>query len=198
MPETSEIVHALFCDFFERGLRYFFPDAELRATGNTAGTSPTLTFHSRTDGGLELEWMGTHYECQQNGRAFTEDQLRLIGAIGGVLSARYRGIYYAVAAAPSHLFTGLAEDRYVSAFLDHLPYLDEGGLPSTRNVVADAIQVLRESSLLTYENRRISTGVVLLERAKILTAAFRKCRATLCRTPIHWWPSKVFTASATA
>ncbi len=29
-------------------------------------------------------------------------------------------------------------------------------------MVADAIEVLRESSLLTYENRRISTGVILL------------------------------------
>jgi hypothetical protein len=161
MPETSEIVHGLFCDFFERGVRYFFPDAELSATGS-AETSPSLTFRNRTDGGLELEWMGTRYECRRNGQAFTEDELRLIGAVGGVLSARYRSIYHGVSAAPAHLFAGLPEDRYVSAFLDHSPYLDEGGLPAARNVVADALQVLRESSLLTYENRRISTGVVLL------------------------------------
>ena len=30
------------------------------------------------------------------------------------------------------------------------------------DVIAGAIEVLRESSLLTYENRRISTGVLLL------------------------------------
>jgi hypothetical protein len=162
MPETQEIVHALFCDFFERGVRYFFSDAELRATGSAAETRPSLTFRSRTDGGLDLEWMGTCYDFARTGRSFTEDQLRLIGAIGGVLSARYRSIFYAVSAATPQLFVGLAEDRYVSAFLDHTPYLDEEGLPADRNVVADAIEVLRESSLLTYENRRISTGVILV------------------------------------
>ncbi len=130
MPETQEIVHALFCDFFERGVRYFFGDAELRATGSAAEPNPSLTFHSRTDGGLELEWMGTRYDLARAGRPFTEDQLRLIGAIGAVLSARYRSIFYAVSAATPHLFAGLAEDRYVSAFLDHSPYLDEGGLPA--------------------------------------------------------------------
>jgi hypothetical protein len=162
MPETQEIVHSLFGNFFERGVRYFFPDAELRATGSAAETNPSLNFRSRTDGGLELEWMGTCYDFARTGRPFTEDQIRLIGAIGAVLSARYRSIFYAVSAATPHLFAGLAEDRYVSAFLDHSPYLDEEGLPAPRNVVADAIEVLRESSLLTYENRRISTGVVLV------------------------------------
>jgi hypothetical protein len=162
MPETQEIVHALFCDFFERGVRYFFADAELRATGSAPETVPSLNFRSRTDGGLALEWMGTRYELERAGRPFTEDQLRLVGAIGGVLSARYRSIFYAVSAATPSLFVGLAEDRYVSAFLDHSPYLDEAGLPADRNVVADAIEVLRESSLLTYENRRISTGVILV------------------------------------
>jgi hypothetical protein len=162
MPETQEIVHALFCDFFERGVRYFFPDADLRATGSAAETNPSLTFHNRTDGGLELEWMGTCYDCHRNGRSFTEDQLRLLGSIGAVLSARYRSIFHAVSAATPRLFTGLAEDRFVSAFLDHTPYLDESGLPAERNVVSDAIEVLRESSLITYENRRISTGVILV------------------------------------
>ena len=151
MPETQEIVHALFCDFFERGLRYFFPDAQLRATGNAAETSPSLTFHSRTDGGLQLQWMGACYDFERTGRPFTEDQLRLIGAIGAVLSARYRSIFHAASAATPHLFTGLVEDQYVSACLDHSPYLDEDGVPAPRNVVADAIEVLRESSLLTYE-----------------------------------------------
>ena len=162
MPETQEVVHALFCDFFERGIRYFFPDAELCATGSAEETRPSLIFHHRTDGGLELEWMGVRYDCRRSGRSFTEDQLRLIGAIGAVLSVRYRSIFHAASAATPRAFAGLAEDRFVSAFLDHTRYLDENELPAARNIVADAIEVLRESSLLTYENRRISTGVILV------------------------------------
>jgi DNA integrity scanning protein DisA with diadenylate cyclase activity len=60
------------------------------------------------------------------------------------------------------MFEGLPEDRFVSAFLDHFPYLEQAGLPVERDVVADAIEVLRLSSLITYENRRVSTGVILL------------------------------------
>lgn len=162
MPDTLEIVHALYCDFFERGVRYFFPEAQLTAKGSRPESSPSLSFHSRTDGSVDLDWMGTRYHLERSGHSFTEDQLRLVGAIGGVLSARYRGIFFAESAAStSHLFEGLAEDRYVSAFLDHSPYLDERGLPTERDVVADAIEVLRESSLSTYENRRIATGVIL-------------------------------------
>src|ERR1039457_4218271 len=107
--------------------------------------------------------MGTRYHLESpGGRPFTEDQLRLLGAIGSVHSVRYRSIFSAVSATSSvALFEGLPEDRYVSAFLDHTPYLDEDSVAGHRDVVASAIEVLRESSLLTYENRRISTGVIL-------------------------------------
>jgi hypothetical protein len=163
MPEAAEVVHALYREFFERGVRYFFPDASLANTASGPEVKPTLLIYGRTDGGVELEWMGTRYHLESpGGRPFTEDQLRLLGAIGSVHSVRYRSIFSAVSATSSvALFEGLPEDRYVSAFLDHTPYLDEDSVPGHRDVVASAIEVLRESSLLTYENRRISTGVIL-------------------------------------
>lgn len=162
MAETLDFVHALYCDFFERGVRYFFPDSYLEIRGPAPEVKPALRFHNGTDGALDLEWLGTRYHLQRSGHSFTEDQLRLLGAIGGVLSARYRSIFYAGSAAASpQLFEGLAEDRYVSAFLDPSPYLREDPAAGRRDVVADAIEVLRQSSLITYENRRISTGVIL-------------------------------------
>jgi len=107
------------------------------------------------------------YHLETSGRPFTADQLRMLGAIGAVLSARYRSIFSAVSiAATNRIFEGLPEDRYVSAFLDHVPYLAGDGLPADRDVVADAIEVLRESSLQTYENVRISTGAILLGAAE--------------------------------
>lgn len=106
--------------------------------------------------------MGARYHCQCPGRPFSEDQVRLLGAIGAVLSARYRSIFSAVsAAATSSLFEGLAEDRFVSAFLDHGPYLNDE-LPTGPDIMANAIEVMRESSLLTYENRRLASGVILM------------------------------------
>ena len=112
---------------------------------------------------LELEWCGARYSFSAGGRAFSEHEMRLLGATGDVLAARYRSIFTdAPAASMLHLFRGLPEDRYVSAFLDHQPYLDQGGIPVEADAIAAAIDVLRESSLLTYENRRISTGVLVM------------------------------------
>jgi len=163
LADPVEIVHALYGGFFEKGVRYFFPQARLELKDALAEPQPALTIYNCPDGGLELYWMNRRYRLAVPGRAFTEHQLRLLGAIGGVLSARYRSIFFAVsAAASSSMFEGLAEDRYVSAFLDHFPYLDENAVPTGRDVLADAIEVLRQSSLITYENRRISTGVLLL------------------------------------
>ena len=106
MPETLEIVHALYRGFFERGVRYFFPDVSLATDGAAPHVDPSLLFHSRTDGGVGLEWMGAHYQFAREGRPCTEEQLRLLGAIGAVLSARYRSIFSAVSvASATSLFT---------------------------------------------------------------------------------------------
>src|SRR5437764_8603744 len=114
MPEPPEVVHALYRGFFERGVRYFFPEAGLVADGAARMVSPTLLFESRTDGAVDLEWMGARYQCARDGRPFTEEQLRLLAAIGAVLSARYRSIFSAVSvASTTGLFEGLAEDRFV-------------------------------------------------------------------------------------
>lgn len=159
----TDVVRALYRESLERGIRYFFPGCPLDATGPSEVSGPVLTFQTRPDGGLEFDWFGQHYELSSPGRSFTENQIRLLAAIGGVLSARYRTIFHAHSAATSlQLFRGLPEDRYVSAFLDPFTYLDDDAPPNEQDIIADAIEVLRESSLLTYENRRISTGVLLL------------------------------------
>lgn len=157
------MVRALYCDFFERGLRYFFPDVRFTISSKAGEVVPSLCFTSMVSNTLCLEWMGTHYEVVRADGAFSENELRLLAAIGEVWSARFRGIFVPASGAfVSHVFEGLAEDRYVSAFLDHSRYLEEHRLTGERDVVADAIEVLRQSSLITYENRRISTGVILI------------------------------------
>jgi hypothetical protein len=77
-----------------------------------------------------------------------------------VLSARYHALLESAGAAERlDLFRGLIEDRFVSAYLDPMPYTR--GEPLAIDRVADAIDVLRISSSSTYENRRINTGVLL-------------------------------------
>jgi hypothetical protein len=98
-------------------------------------------------------------------------------AVGSVLAARFRSFFNSsTAAATLALFRGLPEDRYISAFLDPFTYLDDGEIPTKPDYIADAIEVLRESSLLTFENRRISTGALLF-------AAGPKHHPDICHKP---------------
>ncbi|MGI8989605.1 MAG: hypothetical protein ACR2I2_08485 [Bryobacteraceae bacterium] len=163
MAAPEAVVDSLYSDFFERGLRYFLPGCRLELTGPAPIKRPTLDLQARPEGTLEVDWFGQRYLLRAAQHTFTEDQIRLVGAIASVLSARYRSIFNAASAATTlQMFRGLPEDRFVSAFLDPHPYLDETALPATDDYVAEAIAVLRESSLLTYENRRITTGVLLV------------------------------------
>ncbi len=161
MTGAINVFHVLYHEFFERGLRYFLPTARIAITG-TAISRTTLDLVSRTDGKLALSWFGQEYQVEHPRGTFTENEIRVIVSVGSVLAARFRSFFNTTtAAATLALFRGLPEDRYISAFLDPLTYLDDTEIPSTNDYVADAIEVLRESSLLTFENRRISTGALL-------------------------------------
>ena len=161
MTSAINVFHVLYQEFFERGLRYFLPTARLEISG-TAASRPTLDLVSRPDGKLALSWFGQEYLIENPRGAFTENEIRIVVALGSVLAARFRSFFNTTtAAATLALFRGLPEDRYISAFLDPFTYLDDGEIPTKPDYIADAIEVLRESSLLTFENRRISTGALL-------------------------------------
>ena len=176
MTSTINVFHVLYHEFFERGLRYFLPTARIEITGTTVSRT-TLDIVSRTDGKLVLSWFGQEYLVEHPRSTFTEDEIRIIVSVGSVLAARFRSFFNTTtAAATLALFRGLPEDRYISAFLDPFTYLDDNAIPSRPDYVADAIEVLRESSLLTFENRRISTGALLF-------AAGPKHHPDLCHKP---------------
>ena len=95
-------------------------------------------------------------------RPFSAHETRFAKAIGSVLAARFRAILSRqFMVERGELFRGAIEDRYVGAFLDEVPY----GLGSQENRadrIASAIEVLRVAALSSYENRPISTGVLML------------------------------------
>src|SRR5678816_3602484 len=92
-------------------------------------------------------------------RPFTEHEVSLARAIGTVLAARYRAIFDPKQMLErGELFRGAIEDRYVAAFLDGKP-----ADPDRRaDLIATAIEVLRVAALSSYENRSISSGVLIL------------------------------------
>ncbi|MCC6393477.1 MAG: hypothetical protein IT167_22950 [Bryobacterales bacterium] len=167
---NSHFGGALYSDFLAQGLSHFFPAARLEADGRRALARADLWCDCEAErikrDQVLLDWLGNGYALRRARRPFTESERRLIRAIGRVLTARYQALFNPdIAAENFHLFHGLPEDRYVSAFLDPAPYENLETLAGQQDRVADAIEVLRSSALTTHENRRVSTGALLLGRS---------------------------------
>ncbi len=155
-------VNALYGELLERAVSYFLPEFKLEVLEPVHTSDAEVKFDHQREGVLELEWLGFRYKLFNQGKSFTENERKLLKSIGNVLSTRYRLLFNADLAARSfHLFRGLPEDRYVSAFLGETPYTEDQMPIWKADRIADAIEVLRVSSLTTYENRRIATGVLL-------------------------------------
>ena len=151
----------LYGDLLENGIRYFFPGASLQRAEEASENMPGLLVAVPNGGEVAFEWMGSGYSLTAAAK-FSDHERRLLRSIGMVLSARYEMLTNQVLAAQSfQTFRGQPEDRFVSAFLDPAAHASAATIAMTHDRVADAIEVLRTSSMSTYENRRIATGVLL-------------------------------------
>ena len=158
---TPVQLNRLYEQFFERGLKYFFPFATIEPIGSDAGAHDGA---GDADKSLaSLTWLGSRYALH-NDMSFTEHDVRMVESVSAVLTIRYQMLRDADRNGfDIERFAGLPEDRYVSAFLDRRGYSE--GAQSGPDRIADAIEVLRTSALTTYENRRISTGALLFGRS---------------------------------
>jgi hypothetical protein len=153
---------ALYDNLLQAALRQFFSRA-------TFETEPIPSLSS--DGRLAIEptgdpsvlsvrWFGSRHVLHVPAtRPFTPHEVRLARAIGTVLAARYRAIFDPKQMLErGELFRGAIEDRYVAAFLDGQP----ADSHARADLTATAIEVLRVAALSSYENRAISSGVLVL------------------------------------
>jgi hypothetical protein len=156
---------ALYDSLLQAALRQFFSRA-------TFETEPIPSLSS--DGRLAIEptndpsvltirWFGSRHVLRvPPRRPFTAHEVRFARAIGTVLAARYRAIFDPRQMLErGDLFRGAIEDRYVGAFLDG-PSFNQPA-QSRADLIATAIDVLRVAALSSYENRAISSGVLVLE-----------------------------------
>jgi DNA integrity scanning protein DisA with diadenylate cyclase activity len=158
----TQILDTVFRQLLKQGLEHFMPPAQVELLGPVVDTDDlVVACHDSERGVIEFDWLGYRYRVSRPA-GFTDDQIRMVKSVGRVLSIRYRLALHPVLAAESaHLFRGLPEDRYVSAFLDSSAYRDLEEAASRPDRIAGAIEVLRLSAMTTDENRRISTGVIL-------------------------------------
>src|SRR5918993_5285861 len=158
-------VGALYDSLLQSALRQFFDRATLDAepTPSVSSDAQLAIEPSANPSALVIRWFGTRYTLRVPGRwAFTAHEVRLARAIGAVLAARYHAIHNPrIIAERPGLFSGAIEDRYVGAFLDHRPYAIEAR-EARADRIASIIEMLRVAALSSYENRPISTGILLL------------------------------------
>jgi len=158
-------VGALYDTVLQSALRQFFERASLdtEVTPSVSSDGRLSIEPSANPSALIIRWFGTRYTLRVPPRwPFTAHEVRLAQAIGAVLAARYSAILNPrIIAERNDLFRGLIEDRYVGAFLDHRPYAVDGR-EGKADRIASVIELLRVAALSSYENRPISTGVVIL------------------------------------
>jgi len=167
---------ALYDHLLQGALRHFFDRAVLETHSTASESSRGVLALEPTDdpAALTLRSFGTRHVLRVPARQpFTSHEVRLARAIGGVLGARYRAILSpAVMARRSDLFQGAIEDRFVGAFVAGGEY--GGDAPSRADAIAAAIEVLRVAALSHYENRYISSGVLLLDHEREVAGADRE------------------------
>ena len=164
---------ALYDSLLQAALRQFYS----RATFETEAI-PSLSSDGRLaieptgdPSELTIRWFGSRHVLHvPERRPFTEHEVRLARAIGAVLSIRYRAIFDPRQMLErGELFRGAIEDRYVGAFVDEGTYSNQA--QARTDLVATAIEVLRVAALSSYENRSISSGVLILDENKVGPAA---------------------------
>jgi hypothetical protein len=156
---------ALYDSLLQAALRQFFSRAtfETEAIPSLSSDGRLAIEPTNDPSVLTIRWFGSRHVLHVPAkRPFTAHEVRLARALGTVLAARYRAIFDPKAMLErGELFRGAIEDRYIAAFLD-APASKHVG-PARADLIATAIEVLRVATLSSYENRSISSGVLILE-----------------------------------
>jgi hypothetical protein len=144
-----------------RTLEHFFPDAQLEARGDRSiidwDGSPDETYYrlqSDPDGmGVEINWLGTHISfLPGNPVPLLPTERRMVEVVVAAIDLRFRGLFNQEMSHRADRFQYLTEDLIIADYLDAV---DHYRIPA-------ALEALRVAALSTYENRRVSTGALLL------------------------------------
>jgi DisA bacterial checkpoint controller nucleotide-binding len=144
-----------------RTLEHFFPDAQLDIMGDRSiidwdgSTDETYyRLHDDPNGmGVEIEWLGSRLAfLPGNPAPLLSTERHLVEVIVAAIDVRFRGLFNQELSHRLDRFQYQTEDLIVADYLDAVsPYR-----------IPAALEALRVAALSTYENRRVSTGALLL------------------------------------
>ena len=156
---------ALYDNLLQAALRQFFSRAtfEIEPIPSLSSDGRLSIEPTNDPSVLSIRWFGSRHVLHVPARRpFTAHEVRLARAIGTVLAIRYRAIFDPKQMLErGDLFRGAIEDRYVSAFLES--DMASAQSKGRADLIATAIEVLRVAALSSYENRAISSGVLIIE-----------------------------------
>jgi hypothetical protein len=144
-----------------RALEHFFPDGQLDVAGDRSiidwdGSPEGTNYRLRDDPdglGVEIDWLGTHLVFQAGKPApLLSTERRMVKVIVEAIDTRFRGLFNQELTHRADRFQYQTEDLIVADYLDTV---------SAYRIPA-ALEALRAAALSTYENRRVSTGALLL------------------------------------
>ncbi len=159
-PPISRVV-GVYQMVLRRALEHFFPDARLEFLGDRSFIDWDLSsdetyyrLHEYSDGvGVEIEWLGSRLSfLPGTASPLLATERRMIEVVVRAIDIRFRGLFNQELAHRFDRFHYPNEDLIVADYLDTV---DSYRLPA-------AIEALRVAALSTYENRRVSTGALLL------------------------------------
>jgi hypothetical protein len=144
-----------------RTLEHFFPDAQLEARGDRSiidwdGSSDETYYRLQHDPdglGVDIDWLGAHLSfLPGNPVPLLATELRMVEVVVAAIDLRFRGLFNQELSHRVDRFQYLTEDLIVA---DYLNGVDHYRIPAV-------LEALRVAALSTYENRRVSTGALLL------------------------------------
>ncbi len=144
-----------------RLLEHFFPDALLDVAGDRSiidwdGSEDETYYRLRDDPdgmGVEIEWLGTRLAFQPgNPSPLLATERRMVEVIVEAIDLRFRGLFNQELKNRFERFQYQTEDLIVADFLNSVGH----------HRIPAVLEALRVAALSTYENRRVSTGALLL------------------------------------
>ncbi len=159
---TPSRVIGLYQTFFRRNIEHFFPNILLEAVDNLSFIDglnpldcPNYHFEDEPDKlGILIRWFKTRYRLMPSRPVpFLASERSLIATIARSLDTRFRTVYDQAAQGERLEMFHYTNEDYIVA--DHLN-------PEDPLRICAALEALRVATLSTYENRRVSTGTLLL------------------------------------
>ena len=166
----------VFLGAFRRDVLSFYPGSRIERepavipAGSTAPATPVsptfaLDFQLDEDSGrsrdsVRVALFGLWYRLSvPRGLGLGPRDHDLIRAVGRVMELHHQVLFRWSRVSLLQLRRGMPEDHYVAAAVDPSAYSSAASSPSR---IAEAILTLRTMALSTYENRRVTTGTLII------------------------------------